>query len=477
MAVIQKLRSRRALGAFVIVVAAVSLAANVAMAVTPFVDIAGNNHADNIEAIYKAGITTGCDLNHYCPNDPVTRGQMATFLARTAGLSAGAKKNFPLANARGQHQTYCALVAANPRSFDSGPCGVTASRVDEAGNVGSFSSIAIGANGFPIMSYWDSSTNGGDLKVAACTDSTCSAPAVITDVAPDPSNDGNYSSLTIGANGYPAIAYYDATTNDLEYVTCTDPMCANGSWIKRTLASTGDVGSFPSIVSRPDGSIAVSYYDNDNLSLNIAICPDYYCSTNTTVSLVGFEQGKYNSLALGADGFPSISFLDEDQGDLKFLHCNDAACADVDVSFVDTTGDVGGYTSLAIAPDGFPVISYQDNANRDLRFVKCSDNFCDAHLAPITLDALSSTGWYTSMAIGTDGFPAIAYYNASNQSLKYVHCLNATCTGATQPVLVDYIGADLGRYASLAIGVDGIPVISYADFLTFDLKVARPALN
>ncbi|WP_457673886.1 S-layer homology domain-containing protein [Thiolapillus sp.] len=39
-----------------------------------------------IEALAASGITSGCDANNYCPDDPVTRGQMAVFLSRALGL-------------------------------------------------------------------------------------------------------------------------------------------------------------------------------------------------------------------------------------------------------------------------------------------------------------------------------------------------------------------------------------------------------
>jgi len=41
-----------------------------------------------IEALAAAGITTGCSLNPplYCPDDPVTRGQMAMLISRALGL-------------------------------------------------------------------------------------------------------------------------------------------------------------------------------------------------------------------------------------------------------------------------------------------------------------------------------------------------------------------------------------------------------
>ena len=49
-------------------------------------------HAPSIEALYAAGITTGCARQplQYCPNRPVTRAQMAAFLHRARHLIATA---------------------------------------------------------------------------------------------------------------------------------------------------------------------------------------------------------------------------------------------------------------------------------------------------------------------------------------------------------------------------------------------------
>ena len=67
------------------------------LAANPFNDLTGGVHDANIDAIYNAGITTGCVPNvSYCPTDLVTRQEMASFLARTAGLGA----NPPVANAK-----------------------------------------------------------------------------------------------------------------------------------------------------------------------------------------------------------------------------------------------------------------------------------------------------------------------------------------------------------------------------------------
>ncbi len=59
----------------------------------------GSPHNDNIAAIAAVGITKGCnppDYTQYCPNGLVTREEMASFLARTAGLGS----NPPVVNAK-----------------------------------------------------------------------------------------------------------------------------------------------------------------------------------------------------------------------------------------------------------------------------------------------------------------------------------------------------------------------------------------
>jgi SpoIID/LytB domain protein len=47
-----------------------------------FDDIADNHHRAAINAVAREGITAGCDDTSFCPNDTVTRAQMASFLAR-----------------------------------------------------------------------------------------------------------------------------------------------------------------------------------------------------------------------------------------------------------------------------------------------------------------------------------------------------------------------------------------------------------
>ena len=61
-----------------------------------FIDDNGNTHEGFIEAIAAVGITTGCDElgPQYCPSEDVSRGQMASFLARAFDLPATATDYF-----------------------------------------------------------------------------------------------------------------------------------------------------------------------------------------------------------------------------------------------------------------------------------------------------------------------------------------------------------------------------------------------
>lgn len=60
----------------------------------PFTDDDGNPFESDIQWLFENGIASGCAANHFCPNDPVTRGQMAAFLRRAAHLEPVASDQF-----------------------------------------------------------------------------------------------------------------------------------------------------------------------------------------------------------------------------------------------------------------------------------------------------------------------------------------------------------------------------------------------
>ena len=78
-------------GALVLLVQGTLPAAAVA---PPFTDIDGHPFEADIEWLRLADITQGCSADRFCPDAPVTREQMATFLDRALGLPSSAVDHF-----------------------------------------------------------------------------------------------------------------------------------------------------------------------------------------------------------------------------------------------------------------------------------------------------------------------------------------------------------------------------------------------
>ena len=98
----------------------------------------------------------------------------------------------------------------------------TPQTVDGSSNVGSYSSITIGADGLPIVSYFDAAN--AYLKVVHCITLTCSS--VDTPQTVDgSSNVGQYSSITIGADGLPILSYLDGGNGNLKVAHCASAYC------------------------------------------------------------------------------------------------------------------------------------------------------------------------------------------------------------------------------------------------------------
>lgn len=59
-----------------------------------FVDDDASVFEDDIERLAASGITRGCSTDSFCPDDPITRGQMAAFLVRAYDYPAGTADQF-----------------------------------------------------------------------------------------------------------------------------------------------------------------------------------------------------------------------------------------------------------------------------------------------------------------------------------------------------------------------------------------------
>ena len=197
-------------------------------------------------------------------------------------------------------------------------------------------------------------------------------PATLTTV--DSTGDvGLYTSIAIGQGGLPVISYFTAHAR-LRVVRCNDPACTSATLA--SLDSAGEVGQYTSssIAIGQDGLPVISYYDRTNRDLKVAHCDDAACAS-TTLHSTG-DVGWYTSIGIGKDGLPVISYFDATNLDLKVAHCNNTACTGATLATLDSAGRVGEYTSIAIGQDGLPVISYYDSTTGDLKVARCNNTAC-----------------------------------------------------------------------------------------------------
>ena len=484
-----------------------------------FADVdASNPFCGWIEQLARDQITAGCGGGNYCPKAPVTREQWALLLERamrgtdtfrpgstTADIpnrSPGATGDVELDSRgrveEGEHSSIAigtdglGLISyyegsdggyANPQTgdlkvahcSDTNCTAATITHLDTLGAVGQFTSLAIGTDGLGLISYHDG-TNG-DLKVAHCSNVTCTA-ATITTLDAD-GYVGQYTSIAIGADGFGLISYYDDSNHQLKVAHCSDTSCTTA--VITVLDPNGGVGTFTSIAIGADGRGLISYYDYTNSDLKVAHCSDTNCTTATITSLdTAGDTGQYTSIAIGTDGFGLISYHFASAGDLRVAHCSDTNCTAAVIATLDSPGfENGKFTSIAIGTDGLGLISYyhedpNTGTHGDLKVAHCSDTNCStANLSLI--DTINNVGLYTSLAIGADGLGLISYYFQTRGSLKVAHCgTTEWCSTGTSNTQVD-IDQGVGQHTSITIGVDGLALVSYYNARYGDLEVAHCA--
>ena len=87
----------------------------------------------------------------------------------------------------------------------------------------------------------------------------------------------------------------------------------------------------------------------------------------------------------------------------------------------------------------------------------------------IALDEVGPVESSTSIAVRPDGLPVISYFDSTSQDLKLYDCLDDSClTGVARTL--DSVG-DVGRDSAVAIRHDGTPIVSYYDATNGNLKI------
>ncbi len=135
---------------------------------------------------------------------------------------------------------------------------------------------------------------------------------------------------------------------------------------------------------------------------------------------------------------------------------------------LDSAGDVGSFVAVALRADQRPLIAYYDATNTSLKLYDCADVAC-ASGTRRTVDNSSDVGAHVALAIRPNGLPVIAYRSASLSSLRFYDCSNLACSTGTARTLDNTV--TVGPALALALHSDGRPLLAYRDDTNFRLRV------
>ena len=315
------------------------------------------------------------------------------------------------------------------------------------------------------------------------------AEVVIASTAVDQAGDvGRYTSLAIGPDGRRHITYFDATNEDLKYAVCASNCTFAGAWTKGAVDKIGDVGIYSSLKIGPDGRRYVTYGDLTNTSLKFATCPPSSSCTaaadwvKTTIDPDG--TGGRGALALNEDGGKEVAYRARRQRargmELRYAVCN-GGCGQAANWFkviLDQTGLGSGSSVMSFAiSGGMRHITYYDADDEELRYATCASNCTNAAMwQKSSIDTDIHAVHSSFVQSGPFGLRHVAYYDLFQGDLKYARCgLNCNAARNWKKVTVASTG-DVGSYPSMAVEPNGRVHVSYYGVTSYRRCPTPPAL-
>jgi len=320
----------------------------------------------------------------------------------------------------------------------------TIETVDDAGNVGQYTSLALNAVDYPRISYYDVTNSA--LNVARHNGGMWQIDSV--EGAGSAYSYGEYSSLALDSVDHMHVSYYGAHDNSLRYA-----IGDGKDWTVWSADSNG--GQFSSIVLDDDDLPHVSHYDPVHQHLVYAY-HDGLIWHREVVDDAG-DVGRYSSLGLTPAGYPRISYYDATDGDLMFATPGKGGWFTERVD--GESADVGVGSSLQFDGKGHPHISYVDATNQNLKYARHDGK---GWLIDTVEGKDVDIVGYTSMVVEGDR-PHIAYTVRDtvvppSYRLKYA----TSSAGSWSKQTVESVGST-GLYPSLALDSGSWPHISYYD--------------
>lgn len=231
-----------------------------------------------------------------------------------------------------------------------------------------------------------------------------------TEAADPDQGTGYFNDLFIDQDGYAHIAYNDYIANSLKYANNSA-----GTWTNATVDTSGC----------REVSLAVNSYDvvhilyaqhgtNDVLRWAQWSGGSWFRSTLDSGEGTN-SMGRYNSMALYGQEL-HLTYFDDTANELLY-QCFDGVAWMTEPEVVDGTGNAGEYSSIAVGSDGVPHIAYYDTINRDLRAASRLDD--GWNLTLVDDNGANLVGEYCSISVAPNGMLAISYQDGSSYDLLY----------------------------------------------------------
>ena len=276
-------------------------------------------------------------------------------------------------------------------------------------------------------------------------------------------------------------------------------------WYSDPVDSGDDMGAAVSMAYDPARDITyISYYDQAHGDLRVARSAvsggncgpkgDWICETVDGNAAHGNTHvGLYTSIALDPlTGFPGVAYYDVTNASLKYAAyvCTPHECAwviaTIDEGDPNLSVHVGLFPSLQYDLNRAPHIAYHRDytfpGGDVLHYAHAVDGggncgpantwICEA------VDSGDGMGLYPSLDLSTpEDLPHIAYYDGTNQDLKYAWYLGngmGNCGEDDWRCMVIDSAGDVGRHASFHApdGASQVPNIAYYDRTNGAVKVA-----
>lgn len=335
-------------------------------------------------------------------------------------------------------------------------------------------SIALDANGFPVIAYKDN-TNF-DLVIVRCNDKECKGDDESIQVPVTTGDTGTQPSIVLDENSYPVVSYYDTTNTDLYLLHCNDLYCAGGDESNVGVDTGANALGLHSIV-RLDSSTpkkpVIAYHDDTNQSVKLAYCGDANCSSGNTLTVVEDTASNLGSgyknidFVIRSNGYPIITYYDTTNTKMRVASCNNATCSSVTINQPVSTASHGLQTAIEINGSDIPLIAYM-NGTAGVAYIKCSDTACsgiDAGMssAPVTISSSSAID-YMDMSKSASGYPIIVTSGAGSFPTLY-HCSNELCGSISNSVLAGTLKIYYSYYPQVETNSAGdIAVVDYGNY-------------